>query len=290
MNEESPVFIIGNPRSGTSLLRLMLTCHSEVVIPPESGFLVWWYEKYKDWNIREEKYDLNEFVEDLLDSKKIEFWNLDKLELLAMISSKKPSTYSELMSLIYHHYAEKTERKYSFWGDKNNFYLNHVGLLLKLYPGAKFIHIVRDGRDVATSYLKLNNINHDSEYSPNLPKDIESIAKEWSNNILTINKSFEDIPLGQKLELKYESLVLSPTKSLEGVCEFLKVPFEVTMLDFYLANSKNSLEPNEFKTWKSKTFTKLNSSAINQFTAFLTKNQKLLFERIAIDALKLYNY
>ena len=61
---EAPVFIIGNPRSGTTLIRLMLTCHPQIVIPPESGFLVTLYPKYVNFGGSEK--ELGEFANDLL--------------------------------------------------------------------------------------------------------------------------------------------------------------------------------------------------------------------------------
>lgn len=47
--DREPVFIIGSPRSGTTLLRLMMNSHPRIVVPPECGFAVWWYEKYQHW-------------------------------------------------------------------------------------------------------------------------------------------------------------------------------------------------------------------------------------------------
>jgi hypothetical protein len=59
MVNKKQVFIIGNPRSGTSLLRIMLNSHSSMVVPPECGFIQWWYQKYKDWP---SNYTINDFV------------------------------------------------------------------------------------------------------------------------------------------------------------------------------------------------------------------------------------
>jgi len=59
-------FILGNPRSGTSLLRLMLNANTHIVSPPESGFLHWWYKKYNAWSTADNsKENIAAFVKDL---------------------------------------------------------------------------------------------------------------------------------------------------------------------------------------------------------------------------------
>src|SRR3972149_1986006 len=98
-----PVFVIGNPRSGTTLLRLMLNNHRNIVVPPECGFAVWWYAKYKDWSKDscQGHHCLDRFLKDLMTSKKIETWNLDFGALGKYIQSVKPFNYAELVSCIY---------------------------------------------------------------------------------------------------------------------------------------------------------------------------------------------
>jgi hypothetical protein len=66
-------FIIGNPRSGTTLFRLMLNKHSKMIVPPEAGFLVWLYKDIKDENFNK---GYRKFIELLRDTSKIETWNI----------------------------------------------------------------------------------------------------------------------------------------------------------------------------------------------------------------------
>ena len=166
----NPFFILGNPRSGTSLLRIILNAHPNIVVPPESGFLQWWHHKYGDWNWHDNTLRIESFLTDLLSSKKIEAYKLNKKGLKKFILEANPDSYSKLIARVYIFYSRN--KTLLTWGDKNNYYIHHIPLLKRLYPKAKYIHLVRDGRDVACSYLELeHSIDKEVLYRPNLPVD-----------------------------------------------------------------------------------------------------------------------
>ena len=129
--KESPIFVIGSPRSGTTLLRLMLTCHRNIVIPPECGFAAWLAKQFTDWNPQTLEQCLPRFVSELFQCRKIETWNLDKERLHAFLKSHQPDCYASAVSLVYHFYAHSTNQPCRRWGDKNNFYVDLFFILLK---------------------------------------------------------------------------------------------------------------------------------------------------------------
>ena len=110
-NRERPIFILGNPRSGTSLLRLMLHSHSQICIPPESHFFLWLEEKYKDWNIEL----LDVFVDELFQSTKFETWGMDKHSLALHLANPCPNSYSEVIAIIYKYYCRKGKDEPKLW-------------------------------------------------------------------------------------------------------------------------------------------------------------------------------
>src|SRR3989338_6176614 len=112
---KSPIFIIGNPRSGTTLLRLMLTCHQHIVIPPECGYMIWWYEKYKDWKGDDSGERLNNFLDDLFISKKFETWNLQRKALKEFLMGRDNKTYPDLVSSIYEYYGRQLKDTFKRW-------------------------------------------------------------------------------------------------------------------------------------------------------------------------------
>ena len=118
-------FIIGNPRSGTTLLRLLLTSHPHVIIPPECGFIAWLYEKYGGWTRLDLNKDdiINLFVRDLLATKKFDTWGLDSVLIKDEIHKNKPRSYSDLCDVVGLVYNNKLSKAARIIGDKNNFYI-----------------------------------------------------------------------------------------------------------------------------------------------------------------------
>jgi len=284
------VFILGNPRSGTSLFRLMLQQHSQIVAPPESGFAHWWYPKYKDWSLEnnEDQSSLNQYIEDVLSSKKIETWDLDAAILRAQIEKHKPQNYAELTSLVYLCYKENTST-IKVVADKNNYYINHLEDLPKIWEDAIYIHVIRDGRDVACSYLDIEKLETMSKYKPRLENNIKEIAKEWEDNnqrILSFLSSFSKACI----TVRFEDLVTQTKNTLDGVCKFLNVPFQESMLHYYKQDNSNLSEPAATLDWKKKTQESPDSSRIGRYKLQLTTKDIDVFNSVANNTLKEFNY
>lgn len=278
-----PLFILGNPRSGTSLFRIILNAHPNIVIPPESGFLQWWYPKYKSWNSQNVNHrDIETYVHDVLSSKKIEAYSINADELITYILKKQPESYASLSACVYRYYGRLKE--ISIWGDKNNYYIGHIPLLKKLYPDAKFIHLIRDGRDVACSYLELeSSINKSVPYRPNLPSDINEIAKEWVTNNALIETELSST---KHLAVRYEDIILSFKDSLGEVLKFLELPWSKNIENYTLHND----EPVNTVLWKKNTLKELQPSLVGRHKRDLTKEQINYFESIAFKYLLKYKY
>lgn len=280
-------FIIGNPRSGTTLFRLMLNKHSSISVPPEAGFLIWLYEKYS--NITNNT-DYTNFINDLKETKKIESWNINYNELNDFLQNSEISSYTELIDKVYEFYTlHVINKQVKLYGDKNNYYLNHIDLLATMYPNAKFIHIIRDGRSIAVSYKELMQKDMKSKYSPNLPTKIKDIATEWTTNISTIEKSFEKLATDNILTIRYEDLVLTPEITLIKVCTFLDIEFEEQMLEYYKTQEREGLEPKEYMEWKSKNLKPIISSEAYKLDK-LSDDEKDEFNSLAQEILTRYDY
>lgn len=281
-----PIFIIGNPRSGTTLFRLMLSAHPNIYIAQECGFLEYFYNKYKDFH--GEKKLIDNYIKDVLNSRKIEFWNLDETGLKSFVYDRTPNNYKELAASIYEYYGEKFYPDKNRWGDKNNYYLHHIEKIYDIYPEVKFLHIVRDGRDVVRSYLDLSKTKDNSKYSPDLPKTIQSASKDWVNNLNDISNSFKKINSDNIFEFRYEDLVMFPQKKLGEICDFLNEPFSDNMINYNQSNVDK--EPEEFDGWK-KTLNKgLVKTRINKWKKELSNKEIKTVEKIASDILIKYNY
>ncbi|WP_298900420.1 sulfotransferase [uncultured Psychroserpens sp.] len=266
------VFIIGSPRSGTSLFRMMMSSHSSIVVPPECGFIQWWYEDYKDWNIENTQSikDVQSYISNLKTSKKIETWNLDYLALETLIKTKQPKSYQELTSLVIHQYGIQKEKGASMvLGDKNNYYIDHLDLLNHIYPNAKYLIIVRDSRDVVCSCLKVNSLATDSKYKPKFPETIKDISLDWLHKNETILSFLESISPSNYALIRYEDLLNEPQIELQKCTEVLNLQFEDQMLDYY----KNKMEPSALLDWKKKTNEQLDKNNTQKYLEQLSAAQ-----------------
>ena len=269
----------------------MLTCHPQISIPPESAFIIWWKEKYSDWSADISEQKINEFIDDLFSSSKFEFWGMSRSALSEAIFIQNASNYANLMALIYILYAKKIGKsELRYWGDKNNYYVGFIDELYTLFPDARFIQIVRDARDVATSYTSLQAEKGKSQYYPNLPHDLKKIAIEWNENNSKIHRSFQVIPNEQKYIIRYEDLVMEPQKRMMAICEFLGLDYSQKMLEYYKYNQKYYIEPEEFKAWKSKTFQPIDSNEVKKYTTLLSVEEQAVIETWASESLKRYKY
>lgn len=274
-------FIIGNPRSGTTLFRLMLNNHPNISIPPECGFALWWYKKYANSDFSEQTV-IDKFLDDLAVTKKFETWLVDLSELRAFLIQSCPVSYQDIVQLVYLFYARSTGRTPDWLGDKNNFYTQYLPQIKELLPDSKLIFIVRDGRDVACSYKVLANKKIDSKYAPKLSGVIKEIADEWVRNNFLIKQEIEN----GAFFLRYEDLLRSPDIELGRVCHYLGLNYDDEMLNYY----KQGNEPAEFLQWKEKTLQQPDTNNIGKFRNILTKSEIDDFESIAGELLGYFQY
>jgi hypothetical protein len=283
----APIFIIGNPRSGTTLLRLMLTCHPRVAIPPEAGFLVDLMRVHAGY--RNAPGELEHFLSDLIGSPKFEHWKLSRQVLDTYLrGSVRPENYAALAAGVYTCYASVHQAGKPRWGDKNNFYLAHIATIAGLYPDAVFLHIVRDGRDVACSYRALADVK--GKYAPTLPSEVFDAVYDWNRNLRRIRRAFTAIGWGRVLELRYEDLVNAPEDVLRRVCGFLGEEFSPAMLDYDRANRERELEPREFDAWKQRNREGIDGSAIGRWMKELSPDEADLAHLAGGDMLRQYAY
>lgn len=283
----NPVFIIGNPRSGTTLLRVILNAHPDLVIPPECGFAMWLYPQFKNRDVSQKEV-LADFIVELKKTRKFETWQIDSQKLFLYLIEKPPKTYAELTHHIYNFYALTHNITPKRWGDKNNFYLNLIDEINEVFPEAQFIHIVRDGRDVAGSYIRLTKKQINSKYKPNLPDQIDKIAKEWVTNNNKIESSLQKIETDRKIRVRHEDIILDFKNTIKSITDFLGMPYKHEMEDFGAA--EKAKEPDEFMQWKNKLYGRLDYSSVGIFKNDLQPDQISTFSNLAKEALARYGY
>ena len=200
---------------------------------------------------------------------------------------KTPTSYSEVVFSIYEFYGISLQKSCDRWGDKNNFHIHHIPTIKSIYPNAYFIHIVRDGRDVATSYKRLNSAMIDHQYAPKLSGEINKIAIEWKSALEKINRDLSNVHSNQFSEIRFEDLLRDPEKQLERICAEIGEEYSSEMLNYY---KKNELEPEEFMMWKEKTKEKPRPQEIGKYKKELNLGEIHEFESVAGRCLMHYGY
>ncbi|TKE98684.1 sulfotransferase [Vibrio kanaloae] len=274
-------FIIGSPRSGTSMFRLMLNSHPDVIVPPESGFAHWLSDKYSALPLDNTEI-LKNFAEDTINSRKFETWGLSHKELEFYFNEYQVSTYEQLCQLVYYAYAQEKNKNIRLTGDKNNYYIKHIESLQNKFPSAKFLLLVRDVKDVVCSCLDLHEKKINSIYKPEFSSSIKDIAIEWNEDNLEASKLLSN----NICVVRYEDLITNPEEELIKVCTYLDIKYSSNMIKYYMNND----EPEEFLQWKKKTLEAPDSNNMNKYISKLSYDEIILINDVASEALSLFNY
>jgi hypothetical protein len=231
-------FILGRPRSGTTLLMTILDANPHIIIPPEIPFIPLLYPRYhhcKNWDSP----TLNDFYNDLCNLTFGIFYKFTDLpfnkELLKkeILSASADSTFSELIKIIYSNYNSVFPKKeIQLLGDKNPVFSKESYRYVKIFPDAKFIHIRRDYRDHA---LSMNKAGFGK-------KNLAFIVYRWKYNLKLIEAFKQKYP-EKILMVKYEDLVSEPEIQTKRICNFLAVPYYPEMLLFHQIGNLEELYP-----------------------------------------------
>lgn len=208
-----PFFIVGSARSGTTLLRLMLNAHPDVAVPPESRFVVELWTEAPRVNVRE-------LLAKLAAHPRFQAWDLPIEMVEHELDGAAEAPYSVAIEAAYRAYARVNGKKR--WGDKTPRYVESIPLLAKLWPDSRFVHLVRDGRNVALSYADV----------PFGPKNVVKAAQLWASRVRMGIEAGRELEHGRYLEIRYEDLVDDAEGEAKDLCEFLGLEFDSGMLDY----------------------------------------------------------
>ncbi len=234
---DQPTFLVGSERSGTTMLRLMLDHHPQLAFNKESEFIV------------------NQIHNDEFPSMTdyIEFLKQDRVFAHSHFSINENLSYKDLVNDFL--YQKKTRDKKKFVGATVHYQFDK---LLKIWPGAKFIFLVRDPRDVASSIINMGWAgNH-------------FVAVEWWLDALKELKRVRQLVSDDRIiTVRYEDLLEKPSEVLAGICHFIGIDFSEQMYD-YVKNStyshpdykyafqwKNKLSPMQIRLCESRVYSDL---------------------------------
>ena len=210
-----PFFVVGAARSGTTLLRVILDSHRRLVVPRESRFIVG-----GGWGRLRRRHRPRTLEELLAHPDLRKWWLIDDDAVRRKFSRHSDPTYRDLVSAPFEAYAEVMEKPR--WGDKTPDYVHHLRELLELFPGARVIHVIRDGRDVAASLAE-------RPFGP--PSPVVG-AFRWRRYVRAGLRAGRWLGPERYLEVRLEDLIREPERVARGICAFLGEEYDPGMLDY----------------------------------------------------------
>src|SRR5918996_1006425 len=211
---EPAVFVVGMTRSGTTLLRMMLDAHTQLTIPPETHFVP---DLIKA--CRQDGAPPEDALAAMTSAREWGDFGFSDEEMLARLRALPKLKAGAAVRTFYAAYTEQQGKPR--WGEKTPTYVQKMKLIQRALPEARFVHVIRDGRDVALSVL-------DRTVRALTAADV---ARRWDKKI---SKAREDAPkLEHYTEIRYEDLILDTEPVLRSVCEFIELPWDDAMLAYH---------------------------------------------------------
>jgi len=221
-------FVVGVNRSGTTLLRMMLDAHPELTIPPETHFIPEVIRRANHENTR------RRLIRSITKHPRWGDFGLDEGEFRTRAKRVRPLTASGAIRCFYELYAEQQGKQR--WGDKTPRYMRAMPRIARALPEARFIHLIRDGRDVALSQRERvidgENVT------------MAAMAERWQRRIVAAREGADDVRDDVYLEVRYEDLVTETEATLRRICSFIELPFDPAMLDYHRRAEERLAEMN----------------------------------------------
>ena len=274
MSDAPPFFVVGNDRSGTTMLRLVLDRSAEAAVPPESMFLVDTAAARRSGDLGDAA-EAARLLERIWEHPRVRGWGLPREPPPVPAGLSHSGAYRFAVEAPFRAYASLAGK--SRWGDKTPAYLHQVDELFAVWPDARLIVLVRDGRDVALSIMGL----------PFGPNNVWAAARTWAAGIRRGQEAERRHP-DQVLTLRYEDLASEPKREVERACEFLGLAFDEAMLAIEETDAAKLAKGQE--GWFTSVWAGINTSAVGKWRREMTPAQQAVFAAVAGDELRALGY
>jgi hypothetical protein len=224
------LFIVGCPRSGTTLLQRLLDAHPQLAVIDETRWVDHWYRERK--GITREGFVTGELITRLLDLPRFARLGLGREELEGLLDVDRPLSYPRFVARLYDLYGRS--RGKSLVGDKTPRYVRSIRILHELFPDTRFVHLIRDGRGTSLSVVNWRKADKLATTFPTWGEHPVATAALWWEWQVRLGRE-AGASLGSRLyyEIRYEALVADPEHELGALCDFLDLTFDEAMLRFH---------------------------------------------------------
>jgi len=224
------VFIVGAPRSGTTLLQRMVDAHPQIAITPETHWLASFFTRRK--GLTSDGLATPKLIRKLFAHPKFSRLGFRPQELKKWLKAEQPLSYASFVTRLFDAYGQARDK--TLVGDKTPGYARELRVLHGLWPEARFVHLIRDGRDVCLSAIswtrpgkllsRLTIWNEDR---------VTTAALWWEWHVRLCRQAGAELPPNLYCEIRYEALVAQPEDACAALCKFLGVPYAPGMVRFH---------------------------------------------------------
>jgi hypothetical protein len=210
----------------------MVNSHPRIAITPESRWIGEWFEEQR--GLTPHGAVTPELVSQLLENPRFTRLHIGREKLMTLMPDGSPVSYCSFVTGIFDLYGRRKGK--ALVGNKTPALVRKLGLLHSLWPKARFVHLVRDGRDVCLSVVnwpKAYQADKPGSFSTWVEDPVSTIAFWWELNVrrgLQVGRSLEP---GLYYEIRYESLVSHPREECASLCAFLGLRYDDAMLRFH---------------------------------------------------------
>lgn len=271
-------FIVGMPRSGTTLLSMLLNAHSQVRVSFETHYFGRFYRPCQRRKALSNPATAHQFVCSFLDSPEVNQFGLsldEKRYIYQQATCKSQISHSDILSALLQLYAQKQNK--AIWGEKTPEHFFYIPQIMQLFPQTKIVGLVRDPRDV---HLSLQSV-------PWAPGNIVTHARLWRKSIALMEQSQRQYPQQVRI-VRYEDVLRQPEQELANLCRFLGIVFEEQMLARPQASGA-PFDPDQ-EPWKQKNLQPLDPANSYKWRQRMPARDTRLMQAYLSESLQHLNY
>jgi hypothetical protein len=265
-------FIVGKGRSGTTLVRAMLTSHPRMAIPPETHFIV---PLADDKRVVGASGELNvtRLVKRLANNPGFRRMELTAGEVREALTAGETHDYAQAIRTVFALYAGKASK--DRYGDKSPGQVLDIERIAAIFPEAVFIHVIRDGRNVLLSGLE-------TTFGP---KDVFETAVVWRRLVREGRKAGRLLRENRYCELRYEDLVSEPEATIKRLSTFVGLEYDSSMLRYFEHAEGLGIDASRHRN-----LSRPPTAGLRDWRRQMTPRQLAIFESIAGDTLSDLGY